>query len=123
MPTARPRRCGWRLRKPTAAATSSSPTTASTGSPPRPSRRGSPTSATSWRWNRGPRRLVHQPAPGDPDHPEAASGEVGVPAAIALEGIPGGVKGEAVDLDDEALGSPEEVDYVGAEADVAFGLR
>ena len=38
--------------------------------------------------------------------------EIRVPDAVALEGGAGGVEGEAVDLDDEALGGPEEVDFV-----------
>jgi hypothetical protein len=61
-------------------------------------------------------RLVGDLAPGAADDPEAAHLQVGVAAAIGLEGAAGEVRGGAVELGDEALRAPEDVDLVAADA-------
>ena len=67
--------------------------------------------------------LVDDLPPGDADDVEAECGELGVAPAVALEGLTRGVEGEAVDLDDEPLSRPEEVDLVAADAGVRQRMR
>jgi hypothetical protein len=54
---------------------------------------------------------------------EAVGGEIGIPSSVVLEGAPGGVECVAIDLDHHTFVAPEEVDFVGAEADVGLGRR
>ena len=55
------------------------------------------------------RRVVQLP-PGDPDHAPARGLEAAVADAVVLEGVRDGVKGAAVELDEEALLRPDAVD-------------
>jgi hypothetical protein len=53
---------------------------------------------------------------GEAQHAVAGGREVGVPCTVALERSSGAVVAVAVDLDDELLVAPEEVDLVSAQA-------
>src|SRR3954469_25863674 len=59
---------------------------------------------------------------GDPDRPVTGGRESLVPAAVSFERTAHRVEGPAVDLGDEAVVSPEEVDFVPFDADVRLGL-
>jgi hypothetical protein len=60
-------------------------------------------------------RLERDLAPREPDHPVAGRLERGVAAAVALERGSTRVEGVAVDLDDQPLLAPKEVDLVAGE--------
>src|SRR5690606_36034052 len=60
-------------------------------------------------------------APGDPDDMDAVCGEKAVAVAVGLELALRGVEREAVDLDDEVLGAPEEVDPAAPDVRVQLG--
>jgi hypothetical protein len=55
-------------------------------------------------------RLVLQLAPGDSHHPIATGGQNLIAPAVGLKRSPLAVELMAVDLDDDALGRPQEVD-------------
>ncbi|MEJ7717253.1 MAG: hypothetical protein WKF31_04540 [Thermoleophilaceae bacterium] len=60
--------------------------------------------------------------PGDPHHPPSGDLKRPVAGAIGLEGPARGVKGMAVELDDEALGPPEAVALDQATGDLDVGV-
>src|SRR3954447_8493445 len=60
-------------------------------------------------------RLRRELAPGDAHDPIAPEGELAISRAVALEALPRGVDGVAVQLDDDALVGPEGVGLVWAE--------
>src|SRR3954452_9712592 len=63
-------------------------------------------------------RLRRELAPGDAHDPIAPEGELAISRAVALEALPRGVDGVAVQLDDDALVGPEGVGLVWAEGRV-----
>ena len=58
------------------------------------------------------RGIADQMAPGHPDHPVATRLKLGVTSAVALERRPVSVELKAVELDNQALSRPHEVDLV-----------
>lgn len=56
--------------------------------------------------------------PGHPQHAVTRKLEVGIPLAVALERAATRMPGEAVDLDDQALLLPQEVDLVAPDPSV-----
>src|SRR5690606_41358861 len=67
-------------------------------------------------------RFLGELGPGHADDAEARGGEHGIPPAVGLERGARGVEREAVDLDDEPLRTPEEIDFVSADDDVHLRL-
>src|SRR5690606_25299382 len=67
-------------------------------------------------------RLIRELGPGHADDAEAGSRERRIPSAVGLERGARGVERVAVDLDDEPLRAPEEIDFVSAHDDVRFRL-
>jgi hypothetical protein len=58
--------------------------------------------------------LVDDLPPREPDHAVAGRDQVGVAPAVALERVPRAVEREAVDLDDQPLFAPQQVDLPAA---------
>jgi hypothetical protein len=67
--------------------------------------------------------VVFEAPVGDAERREARIEEVGVTVAVLLEGFRGGVELAAVELDDEAVGSVDGVDFVAGDVLVALGER
>jgi hypothetical protein len=59
---------------------------------------------------------------GETQDRRASARQLPVPGPVGLEGAAVGVVAPAIDLDHQALGAPEEIDLVGADADVHLGL-
>jgi hypothetical protein len=62
-------------------------------------------------------------APGDADDAVSGGVEGPVAGAVAFERVAGEVVGVAVDLDDQPLVGPEQVDLIAADDDIGLGAR